>query len=143
MNANYELLKFIHKNAAMGLGTIPQAMALPQSRDMVRTLNDQLHEYRLVADKAQSYAKAHGHGLHRPSPAAFAMSEAMLRAQIALNPSVTKLAELMIRGSTMGTVQMTRRLHQLSGQADQELVELAGSLLKAEEQNIQEMKRFL
>ena len=67
----------------------------------------------------------------------------MLRAQAAADPSTTKLAEMMIRGSTMGTVQMTRRLHQLSGRADGELVDLGQQLLKAEEQNIQQMKRFL
>lgn len=143
MNADYELLSFIHKNAAMGVGTIPQAMALPQSRGMRGALRDQLSEYRWVAAKAQDYAKAHGHSLHRPSPAVFAMSEAMLRAQTALDPSATKLAERMIRGSTMGTVQMTRRLHQLSGRADRELVDLGSRLLRAEEQNIQQMKQFL
>ena len=43
----------------------------------------------------------------------------------------------------MGAVQMTRRLHQLTGRADPALVELGQRLLRTEEQNIQEMKRFL
>ena len=53
------------------------------------------------------------------------------------------MAERMIQGSTMGAVQMTRRLHQLTGRADPALVELGQRLLRTEEQNIQEMKRFL
>ena len=43
----------------------------------------------------------------------------------------------------MGAVQMTRRLHQFTGRADPALVELGQRLLRTEEQNIQEMKRFL
>ena len=143
MNADQTLLKFIHKNAAMGVGTIPHALALPQSRAMERALSDQLREYRAIAARSQAYARSHGEYLKGPGTAALAMSGAMLRAQAAADPSTTKLAEMMIRGSTMGTVQMTRRLHQLSGRADGELVNLGQQLLKAEEQNIQQMKRFL
>lgn len=96
MDPSGALLSFIHKNAAMGVGAIPQAM-----------------------------------------------SAAMLRAQSMLDPSTSRLAERMIQGSTMGAVQMTRRLHQFTGRADPALVELGQRLLRTEEQNIQEMKRFL
>ncbi len=142
-NPNEGLLSFIHKNAAMGVSTIPQTLSLPQSRAMGDALNSQLREYRSITAKAQAYAGAHGKVLHGPGSAARTMSGAMLRAQTALDPSTSRLAELMIRGSTMGTVQMTRRLHQYAGKADKELLELGNQLLRTEERNIQEMKRFL
>lgn len=143
MNANKELLSFIHKNAAMGIGTIPQARALPQSRAMDQALGNQLQEYRTIAAKSQAYAHRQGRTLRGPSSAALTMSKAMLRAQAAVDPTTTKLAEMMIRGSTMGTVQMTRRLHQFAGKADREVLDLGQQLLRTEERNIQEMKRFL
>lgn len=143
INYNEGFLSFIHKNAAMGVSSIPQAMLLPQSRAMGEALNSQLREYRTIAAKAQTYANTHGKVLHGPGSAARAMSAAMLRAQTAVDPSTSRLAELMIKGSTMGTVQMTRRLHQYSGKVDRELVELGNQLLRTEERNIQEMKRFL
>lgn len=143
MNANQELLSFIHKNAAMGIGTIPQAMSLPQSRAMGQALGDQLREYRTIAARSQAYAKEQGRTLRGPNAASLAMSKAMLRAQAAMDPTTTKMAEMMIRGSTMGTVQMTRRLHQFAGKADRELLDLGQRLLRTEERNIQEMKRFL
>lgn len=113
----------------MGVGAIPQAMSLPQSRAMVPALDRQLREYRAIAAQSQAYARAHG--------------RRELRAQSMLDPSTSRLAERMIQGSTMGAVQMTRRLHQLTGRADPALVELGQRLLRTEEQNIQEMKRFL
>lgn len=143
MQANEQLLRFIHKNAAMGVGTIPQALSLPQSRAMRQALQDQLREYRTITAKTQSYAKQRGGHLKGPGTAALAMSSAMLRAQAFWDPSTTKLAEMMIQGSTMGTVEMTRRLHQYSGQADPALLALGRQLLQAEESNIQQMKRFL
>lgn len=143
MDTDRELLSFIHKNAAMGVGTIPRAMSLPQSRAMGRALDDQLREYRAITAQSQAYAKRHGSALRGPGSAALAMSGVMLRAQTAVDPSTTKLAEMMIQGSTMGTVQMTRRLHQYTGKADRELVELGERLLRTEERNIQQMKRFL
>ena len=127
----------------MGVGTLPQALSLPQSRAMTSALQDQLREYRAIAARSQSYAKQKGLHLKGPGSAALTMSGMMLRAQTALDPSTSKLAEMMIQGSTMGTVEMTRRLHQLSDQSDPELVSLGRHLLQTEEQNIQQMKRFL
>ena len=61
----------------------------------------------------------------------------------AADHTTSKLAQLMIQGSTMGTVEMTRRIHQYTGKADPELLALGSRLLHTEEQNIQQMKRFL
>ena len=41
------------------------------------------------------------------------------------------------------SVEMTRRIHQYTGKADPELLALGSRLLHTEEQNIQQMKRFL
>ena len=143
MNTDKKLLQYIHKNAAMGVSTIPQVLSMPQSRAMSQALNDQLREYRSIAARSQGYARRRGRHLKGPGTAALVMSGAMLQAQTAADRSTSHLAELMIRGSTMGTVQMTRRLHQLSMGADRELVALGQQLLHTEERNIQEMKRFL
>ena len=69
MNADQTLLNFIHKNAAMGVGTIPHALALPQSRAMERALSDQLREYRAIAARSQAYARSHRAPPPLPCPA--------------------------------------------------------------------------
>ena len=127
MDHDQQFLSFIHKNAAMGVSAIPQVLSLPQSRAMGQALNSQLQEYRL----------------HTPGLAVRAMSGAMLKARTAADHTTSKLAQLMIQGSTMGTVEMTRRIHQYTGKADPELLALGSRLLHTEEQNIQQMKRFL
>ena len=127
----------------MGITSIPHAMSLPQSRAMTDALDSQLREYRTIAARAQALARRQGKQLKGPNPAAKAMSSAMLRAKTTADPSTTRLAELMIQGSTMGTVQMTRRLHQYAGYVDPEVKSLGQRLLHTEEKNIQDMKRYL
>ena len=57
----------------MGVGAIPQAMSLPQSRAMVPALDRQLREYRAIAAQSQAYARAHGRReLRGPGTAALA-----------------------------------------------------------------------
>ena len=113
MDHDQQFLSFIHKNAAMGVSAIPQVLSLPQSRAMGQALNSQLQEYRTIAAQSQAYARKHGARLHTPGLAVRAMSGAMLKARTAADHTTSKLAQLMIQGSTMGTVEMTRRIHQM------------------------------
>ena len=118
-------------------------MQLPQSRAMGDTLNAQLSEYRAITAQAQQYANARGRVLPSPGAASRAMSAAALHARTSLDPSTSRLAELMILDSTSGAVQITRKLHQYGNQADSELRALGDRLLQIQEQNIRQMKRFL
>ena len=142
MEDSEALLRFIHKNAAMGVGTLPQALSLPQSRAMTSALQDHLREYRSIAARSQSYAKERGLHLKGPGSAALAMSGMMLRAQTALDPSTSKLAEMMIQGSTMGVTSLTRQIRDYDGE-DTEVLDFAKKQLKREEKNIDELKKFL
>ena len=143
INYNEGLLSFIHKNAALGVSTIPQVMQLPQSRAMGDALNAQLREYRTITAQAQQYANARGRTLPSPGAASRALSAAALRTRTSLDPSTSRLAELMIRDSTSGAVQITRKLHQYGAQTDSELRALGNRLLRTQEQSILQMKRFL
>ena len=125
MDHDQQFLSFIHKNAAMGVSAIPQVLSLPQSRAMGQALNSQLQEYRTIAAQSQAYARKHGARLHTPGLAVRAMSGAMLKARTAADHTTSKLAQ------------------QYTGKADPELLALGSRLLHTEEQNIQQMKRFL
>ena len=143
MNTDKKLLQHIHKNAAMGVNTIPQVLSMPQSRAMSQSLNDQLREYRSIAACAQRYARRHGKALKGPGTAVLVMSKAMLQAHTIADHSTSRLAELMIRGNTMGTVKTTRCLHQLSVGARPALAAPGQQLLCPHEQHIPTQQCFL
>ena len=56
--------------------------------------------------------------------------------------STSHMAEMMVEGNTMGITKITKRLHEYDG-GDQAVKELAEDLLKTEENNTEQMKRFL
>ena len=136
------LLRSIHKNAEMGKGTIPVVLDAVEDPAMQTALRHQLSEYETVAKTAEEMLQRRG--LPAKDPGAFqqAMSGMMIRAQTLTDKSPSHVAEMMIRGSTMGTVQMTREIHRWEA-AEEETVALAKKLLQIEERNIQQMKKFL
>lgn len=136
-----DLLQFVHKNAEMGVGTIPKVKELVDEPHMREVLDRQLAEYVQIASQAETALRRRGQRPHNPGPVSEAMSDLMLRAKTTTDRSPSHIAEVMIRGSTMGTVQMVRRIHGCAG--DEEAVGLAERLLKTEESNIQQLKAFL
>ena len=71
------------------------------------------------------------------------MADAMLRVEGVVGRSPRQIAERMIRGSTMGTVQMSKRIHAYRYTAGADALALADRLLETEENNIEQMKAFL
>lgn len=136
-----DLLQFVHKNAEMGVSTIPKVMELVEEPKMRSALDSQLEEYARISSRAKAAIRRRGRRPRSPGPVSEAMSDMMLRCRTAGDRSPSHIAEMMIRGSTMGTVQMVRRIHGCGG--DREAVELARQLLKTEESNIQQLKAFL
>ncbi len=141
MEQDTDLLQFVHKNAEMGVSTIPKVKELVEEQGMRDVLDRQLAEYVQIAGQAESAIRRRGGRHQNPGPVSEAMSDAMLRMKTANDRSPSHIAEMMIRGSTMGTVQMVRRIHGCEG--DKEAVALADRLLKTEENNIQQLKAFL
>lgn len=143
MSENTELLQFVHKNAEMGRGTIPKVLEMVEEPELRRTLNQQLEEYSQIAGEAERAIRRRGGMPQDPGQISEAISGLALKAKTVTDQSPSHIAEMMIKGSTMGTVQMSRRLHELKDRGDQEAVELADRLLKTEENNIQQLKSFL
>ena len=56
--------------------------------------------------------------------------------------TASHIAEMMIQGSSMGIVDITKKLKEYNN-AEQDIIELGNRLLKFEQQNIEEMKTFL
>lgn len=143
MSPEEKLLSYIHKNAAMGTRSIPQVLSYPQSGAMRRALDQQLREYRNIARESKEYAQKLGHDVAEPTMLSQGMSAMMLRMQTLTDKSTSRLAELMIQGNTMGLIQITRHLNYFRYQPESKAVALGEKLLKTEEQNISQLKKYL
>ena len=142
MEQGNALLKYVHKNAEMGKGTIPQVLEVVEEPRLRGALKQQLGEYEAIAGRAECLMHQRGVTPSESGEMREFMSGVMIRAKTLTDRSPSHIAEMMIQGSTMGTIQMTRRLHNCEA-ADGEALLLAHKLLRTEENNIEQMKEFL
>lgn len=142
MEQGNALLQFVHKNAEMGKGTIPQVLEVVEEPRLRSALQGQLNEYEAIAGRAEHLMQQRGMAPSEAGEMREFMSGMMIRAKTLTDRSPSRIAEMMIQGSTMGTIQMTRRLHNCEA-ADGEALLLAHKLLRTEENNIEQMKEFL
>ena len=136
------LLQHIHKGTVMGIESIRHLNCLSESATFSAALNTQMQEYENVRAEAADRLTAVGAKPQGISPAARIMSDMTSNMKSMMDRSSSKLAEIMIEGSTMGTTNLTKELNDYKG-SDQQVRALATRLLKTEEKNIQEMKKFL
>lgn len=143
MQTDIALLQYMHKNAQMGRSTIPMVMELNRDGEFNKVLRSQLREYNEIADQTAKLVRERGYCPKEPSAMNLMMADSMLRVQARKDPSPAHFSEMMIKGSTNGTIKMCRRIRQYRDSADESLMNIAHKLLKTEERNISELKKFL
>jgi hypothetical protein len=61
-----------------------------------------------------------------------------------IDSSQSHIAQMMIEGSTMGVTDTTKVIHEYEGNPEcRDVLDLARDIVKFEEQNIEDMKKFL
>lgn len=143
MSENTELLEFIYKNAKMGEVTLPLVIGMVSRPDLRKALSSQLVEYCAIGDEVKNTLRRCGTVPREPGGMKSAVAETMLHLDSMTGRSPRHIAEMMIRGSTMGTIQMSKRINAYRYTAGEEALALADRLLKTEENNIEQMKAFL
>ncbi len=137
-----QLLNHIYQTAEMGQDGIRSVLKYTEDPNLAHVLNSQLEEYQNLQNSAGAMLHSRGEPPKGISPMAKMSSEAMSVMKTMTDHSATKIAEMMIQGSTMGVTKSLRTIRDCDLR-DDSVRDLANRLLKAEEDNIQEMKKFL
>lgn len=142
MLSETQLLNHIYQTAEMGREGIQSVLKYAEEPKLVQTLNSQLSEYQKIQNSAGSMLHARGEPPKGLGPMAKISSEAMSTVKAMADPSATRIAEMMIQGSTMGVTKSLRTIRDCELK-DDGVRRLADKLLKTEQANIEEMKQFL
>ena len=135
-----EILNFIRQNVQMGIDGIKLVIDDTDEKDFYKELERELNEYNEVYNEADSLLEEIGG--EREDVNATAKIASHLTARVKkLNGSTSKIAESMIQGSTMGVTKLIRHINQYNG--DEKVLKIAEKLVKTEEQNIENLKKFL
>lgn len=141
LNEN-QLLNHIYQTAEMGCEGIQSVLKYADEPKLVSALNAQFDEYQKLQNSAGAMLHARGENPKGIGAMAKMGSEAMSTMKTMMDHSATKIAEMMIQGSTMGVTKSLRTIRDCDLK-DERVRDLADKLLKTEEANIKEMKKYL
>ncbi|KAB3536080.1 hypothetical protein F8154_04795 [Alkaliphilus pronyensis] len=142
MTGNIELLNYIHQNSEMGQDAINQLIPIVEDDTFKQNLESQFNEYKKIYNKAKTKIQEMDKDAKGINPLSKASSYMMINLKTLLNKSPSHISEMLIQGSTMGTVDITKKLQEYND-ADKEILDLGNQLLQFEQRNIEELKRFL
>jgi ferritin-like protein len=136
------MLHHIHKSTEMGREGILSVLGSAKDAALRTALEQQLTEYEQMMGSSARLLEERGK-TPKGVPAAAKLSARMTSAvKTWMDPSPSKIAEMMVQGNTMGMTKSLKHLHDYHGK-DERVRDLANKLLKTEEANIQQMKKFL
>ena len=137
-----EILNSVYRNAEMAYESSGDVLRRCRNTHLYNEIATQRERYKNVAAQARAELTRRG---SRPKPAP-AYSKMMAKMGIAMktatSQSSTRIADLMIRGTTMGIIDMQHALNR-SRAAEQGIRDDATDLLKREQEYCESLKRYL
>ena len=137
-----EMLRYIYETSDMGCYGIQSILDTAGEGPFHDALQEQLTEYARLREEADGRLRRRGITPEGVGAMAKLSSRMMSGLKTLTDRSPSHIAEMLIQGSTMGVVDMTKRLKEYTCASD-EVRALAQKLLETEQQNIETMKGFL
>ncbi|WP_270942599.1 hypothetical protein [Romboutsia lituseburensis] len=142
MNQNAELLNFIYQNSQMGIEALQKLVSINKDSEFNKCLQSQLNEYKLINSNAVKKLNENGYDEKGIGTLTKIQSYIMLNIQTMMDKSSSHIAEMLITGSTMGTIDAIKNIKKYKD-AEPSILELMNDLKKFEENNIEQLKAFL
>ena len=141
-NVDIDLLEKTYQNASVGITAMEAVLDKTENKELNHMLHKQLREYHKIADKSKQELIANGTKVKEESFYVRTMMKGNVKMSTLINPSDSRIAQMVIQGSTMGVTQMTKLLH-AKPDADGASAAIANEFIKKEEDNIENMKKYL
>ena len=145
MNENNELLMYIYQNADMGVKSTTKLIKLLNTSDnkIKNLVEGELKGYENFLKKAKLLLKKNkitpkGSGIIAEISSSIAMNMEFMK-----DNSDAKIADILIRGFTMGNIEIDKKIDKFKDDADKSIIRLAKDLKKFGEENIELLKPYL
>ena len=142
MKNSQQILSSVLKTAQMGQVGIRSVLDTRMRPGLRKALEQQLREYDQIETEAHALASQRGWELKDLDPALRMMSNMVTRMKMSAGGSESKIADMMIQGSTKGMIKGLRNMHQFPRE-DSRISALSQKLLDTENANIRQMQAFL
>ena len=136
-----ELLHYLYKTADMGCEGI-DAVEKHAEEKMLDELMRERKEYEHIRGQADTMIRKGGEEPAGAGMMAKLSADMMSMGQMAMDDSRSRIAEMMIQGTTMGIVKTIRHLRDYEGD-DEQARKLGQRLLDTQESNVEKKKAYL
>ena len=145
MNENNKLLMYIYKNADMGVKSTTKLINLLNNSDnkIKKVVENELKEYERFLKAAKNLLKKHQVTPKGTSIIANITSSIALDMEFMKDNSDSKIADLLIRGFTMGNIDIDRQIERYKKVVDKSILKLAKELKQFGETNIELLQPYL
>lgn len=137
-----KLLNHIHQNADMGRDSLRHILDLSHNDDLSKAVRAQIDDYEKTYIASEKMLNDRGAVAEDARATSKFMANMGSRMETMMDSSESKLAEMVIQGSTMGITNLTKQLHDYNGD-DEDVKSFAEQLIEKEQANIERMKPFL
>lgn len=142
MTNDTQMLHDICKSADMGIESLENIVDRTDDNKLKESIQSQISEYKNIYDEAESILKKHNEEPKNTNPIIKTQANIMSNIKMIADDSDSKVAEMIIQGSTMGITSANKALNDYSGN-NKDIKALMEKQIKIEQSNIEEMKKFL
>ena len=144
MTAQCEIAAKIYKNMKMGSDSIAKLVDKVPEGELKSRMMKQMNGYEAFAAKAKMMLSDNGEEAKEENPMTKFWATVGMKMNTLMDSSRSHIAEMMIEGSTMGVTDTTKIIHEYEGNPEcRDVLALARDIVKFEEQNVEDMKKFL
>lgn len=145
MNENNEMLLYIYENADMGVKSTTKLIDLLNGKDnkIKKIVEGELKGYENYLKKSEKLLKKYKVEKKTKGILAEVMSSMSMQIEMLKDNSDAKIADMLIKGFTMGNVDISKKIDRFEGDCEEDILNLAKELLKFGEENIKLLKGYL
>ncbi len=145
MNENLELLEYIYQNAEMGSASLKDLKKLLKGKEnkIIKQIDVQLEGYEDFVKESKELIEAQNVEAKELGRMSKTMAYMNMKMETRMDNSDAKIADMLIKGSTMGTVEIEKKIKKYKESTSKETLNLAKKLLSFEQKNIEKLKSYL
>ncbi len=145
MNENNELIVLINDNVKMGISSTKKLLCLLKDKEnkIKFTLEEELQKYEYFYKEIKKLLKKEKIKIKHNKILANITSTSAMKVEISKDNSDAKVASILIRGFTMGNLEIESKIKDYKKEASKESLKLAEEILKFGENQIKLLKEYL
>ena len=145
MDENIEVLQYILKDSDMGIKSLTTLINTINDKDnkITKVVEGILKGYEKFLKDSKKIIKKNNYEIKENSKIAEISSWMGIKMEMIKDNSDANVADIIIRGLTMGVLNMEKVLKNYKGDADKKILDLAKDFLKFQNESIEFLKKYL